>query len=64
MAKKKKTKPKKQKAPQISKERLFLMTLIKHTENAIKNDGTDLDQFLLGKPISLKNNWNKHHEIF
>ena len=54
MTKKKKTKPKKQKTPQISKERLFLMTLIKYTENAIKNDGTDLDQFFIGQADKLK----------
>jgi hypothetical protein len=54
MAKKKKNKPKKQKAPQISKERQFLMTLIKHTENAIRNDGTDLDAFFKGQADKLK----------
>jgi hypothetical protein len=43
MAKKKSIKTKKKKVPVVSKERQFLMTLIKFTERYIKNDGTELD---------------------
>lgn len=43
MAKKKTTKVKKKKNPSVSKERQFLMTLIKFTERYIRNDDTELD---------------------
>jgi hypothetical protein len=51
MATKKKTK---KKVKPISKERQFLMTLIKYTERCIKNDSEALDEFFIEQSRKLK----------